>query len=127
VVAEIPALNQLMRLIARDLLFSPTSLRGQEIRFLRKRMGKKAGDYSRLLRITNETLSRIENEKQPASDQLDALVRMSYLLICGDPHLADRAKKLAELIKAEVRRGETTRFVMKVSADNEWSDMPIAA
>src|ERR1035441_4255646 len=42
VVAEIPALKQLMRLIARDLVLSKSDLTGPEVRFLRKRLGKKA-------------------------------------------------------------------------------------
>jgi transcriptional regulator with XRE-family HTH domain len=113
-----------MFLIARHLVFSSTSLHGPEIRFLRKRLGKKANDYARLLRITGETLSRIENEKQSASDQLDALVRMTYLLFCSDPALAEPASHLAEIITTEVRRGQTI-FVAKVSANNEWSDVPL--
>ena len=125
VIAEIPAANQLMGLIARDLIFSRTSLRGQEIRFLRKRLGKKASEYAELLRIQSETLSRIENEKQSASDQMDSLVRMSYLLLCGDPKLEEQAKKLFELIHAQIQRGHM-KIVMKVSAENRWSDAKVA-
>jgi transcriptional regulator with XRE-family HTH domain len=120
VVTEIPAANQLMSNIARNLVLSSTSLRGQEIRFLRKRLGKKGTDYAQLLRINGETLSRIENEKQVASDQLDSLVRMSYLLLSGDPQLAEHATKLAELITAEITRGET-KIIMRISPQQEWS------
>jgi DNA-binding transcriptional regulator YiaG len=126
IVAEIPALNQLMRLIARDLVFSQTSLRGEEIRFLRKRLGMKTSDYSKVLRVDVATLSRIENEKQPPSNQLDSLIRMSYLLLCNDPILAKHVEKLKELITAEIHRGQF-KIVMKVSPENEWSDLPLAA
>ena len=125
-VAEIPAVNRLMSLIARDLLFSSGALRGQEIRFLRKRLGLKAAEFSKTLRITPETLSRIENQKQAASDQLDVLVRMYYLLSCGDPKLSAQAKRLMDFLNGEVSE-KNTKIVMSVSAENEWTDMPMAA
>jgi transcriptional regulator with XRE-family HTH domain len=126
IVAEIPAVSRLMSLIARDLLFSSGALRGQEIRFLRKRLGSKAADFSKALRITPETLSRIENQKQAASDQLDVLVRMYYLLSCGDPKLSAQAKTLMDLLKGEASK-KNTKIVMSVSSENEWSDVPVAA
>jgi len=42
-VAEIPAIRQLLSLIARDLVEKPKALAPEEIRFLRKRLGKKTG------------------------------------------------------------------------------------
>jgi DNA-binding transcriptional regulator YiaG len=77
ITAEIPAIKQLMQVIARDLLYSETTLRGQEIRFLRKRLGKKATDFAHLLRIEAETLSRIENQKQDASDRKKIVLKIS--------------------------------------------------
>jgi transcriptional regulator with XRE-family HTH domain len=127
VIAEIPAIKQLMRLIACDLLYSSAPLKGQEIRFLRKRLGKKAVDFSKLLRLEAETLSRIENEKQDASDQVDALVRVCYLLSCDDPELQQDANRLMAFLKKEIDRHREKRIVMKVSADNEWTDLPVAA
>lgn len=41
VVAEIPAVKQLMQLIARDIVESSSDLTGAEVRFLRKRLGKR--------------------------------------------------------------------------------------
>ena len=125
--AEIPAIKQLMRLIARDLLYSETPLRGQEIRFLRKRLGKRAADFAQLLRIEAETLSRYENEKQDPSDPIDALVRMVYLMSSGDPELQEDANKLMHLLKEDMDRRGQKKIVMKISAANEWSDMPAAA
>ncbi|MES2390827.1 MAG: hypothetical protein V4555_04240 [Acidobacteriota bacterium] len=126
VVAEIPAVNRLMRLIAKELVFSPSSLGGAEIRFLRKRLGMKTSDYCKVLRIDVATLSRIENDKQAASNQLDSLIRMSYLLLCKDAALETQTEALKEFILAEVRRGPSKR-VMKVSAGNEWSEVAEAA
>src|SRR5258708_15270111 len=61
VAAEIPAIMPLMQLIARDIVAQPTSLSGDEIRFLRKRLGKKQLDLAKELGVEAETLSRYEN------------------------------------------------------------------
>ncbi|MGD0730329.1 MAG: hypothetical protein ABR956_03635 [Terracidiphilus sp.] len=63
VVAEIPASQQLMQLIARDLVSSPLDLTGAELRFLRKRLGKRATEYCKYLGVAPETLSRVESGK----------------------------------------------------------------
>ena len=68
-IAEIPALQKLMQLIARDVVLCPRDLTGPEVRFLRKRLGKKASDYCSYLGVEPETLSRIENDKQTLSNQ----------------------------------------------------------
>src|ERR1035438_545344 len=47
--ADIPAMKQLLNLIARDLVEKTSALSGAEIRFLRKRLGQKAADFSRQL------------------------------------------------------------------------------
>jgi DNA-binding transcriptional regulator YiaG len=127
ITAEIPAIKQLMRLIARDLLYSPAPLSGPEIRFLRKRLGKKSIDFAQTLRLEAETLSRIENEKQEASDQVDALARIVYLVASGDPELQEDANRLMRLLKEEIDRRRQKKIVMKVSPSNEWSDIPQAA
>lgn len=127
IVAEIPAIKQLMSLIARDLLYSPNPLCGQEIRFLRKRLGQKSVDFAALLRLEASTLSRIENGKQDASDQLDALVRACYLLGCDDPALKKDADRLMTLLREEMDRHKHKKIVMKVNENQEWSDLPVAA
>jgi DNA-binding transcriptional regulator YiaG len=126
-VAEIPAAKQLMRLIARDIVFSKSALAGQEIRFLRKRLGKKGTEYAQMLRIDVATLSRLENDKQAPSDQIDSLARLMYVLFSEDPELAETAKKMVDWINAKVGSKKDSKIVMKVSADNQWHDSPLAA
>jgi DNA-binding transcriptional regulator YiaG len=126
-IAEIPAVKQLMRLIARDIVFSKSPLSGQEIRFLRKRLGKKGTEYAQMLRIDGATLSRLENDKQTPSDQIDSLVRVMYVLFCEDPQLAEIAKRMVDWINAKVGSKKDSKIVMKVSADNQWHDSPLAA
>jgi DNA-binding transcriptional regulator YiaG len=126
-IAEIPAAKQLMRLIARDIVFSKSSLSGQEIRFLRKRLAKKGIEYAQMLRIDVATLSRLENDRQTPSDQIDSLARMMYVLFCEDPELAETAKKMVDWINAKVGSKKDSKIVMKVSSDNQWHDSPLAA
>jgi DNA-binding transcriptional regulator YiaG len=60
VVAEIPAIRQLLSLIARDLMEKPKALAPEEIRFLRKRLGQKQVDFANQIGVRPETLSRFE-------------------------------------------------------------------
>jgi transcriptional regulator with XRE-family HTH domain len=127
IVAEIPAVKQLMRFIARDLLYSRNPLNGQEVRFLRKRLGQKAVDFAALLRLDASTLSRIENDKQEASDQVDALVRACYLIGCDDPMLKEHADRLMALLREAMDRHQHKRIVMRIDENQEWTDVPAAA
>src|SRR5690348_12335504 len=73
--ADIPAIKGLLNLIARDLVEKDSALSGAEIRFLRKRLGKKATDFAKQIGLEPETLSRIENGHLPPSERTDKLVR----------------------------------------------------
>lgn len=128
VVAEIPALKPLMRLIARDVIANPGALSGEEIRFLRKRLGMKAVDFAKALGLEPETLSRIENNKQPASEQSDKLIRLVYAVSAkDDPAIAVEAGKLVEdMIASWNAQHSQTKIVKKMNA-NEWTDYPKAA
>ncbi len=93
-VAEIPAAKQVMRVIARDLVVSKANLTRAEVRFLRKRLGKKATEYCKFLGLEPETLSRIENGQQAISSATEKLARLSYALLSEEPGLYDHAKTI---------------------------------
>lgn len=78
IVSEIPAIKELMRLIARDLISTPRALTGNEIRFLRKRLGQKQNVFARSVGIEPETLSRAENGHQILNESNDKLIRLYY-------------------------------------------------
>lgn len=125
VLAEIPAVKPLMRLIARDLVVSPESLSGEEIRFLRKRANMKAADFSKLVGVEAETFSRFENGKQAASEPIDKLIRLAYALNCDDAELSEKTRKIlvAALMEWKKRKKHEmeSKRVLKIE-DNEWSD-----
>lgn len=123
VVAEIPAVKQLMGLIARDLVESNTSLTNDEIRFLRKRLGKKANDFAKELGIKPEHLSRLENGRVPIPEPLDKLIRMIYAMSAED---LDLLRNVAIMVKSWLitwtKRTTELKIVKKIDQDNEWSN-----
>jgi putative zinc finger/helix-turn-helix YgiT family protein len=124
--ADIPAIKDLMQLIARDLVRKKTSLIGEEIRFLRKRLGKKQTDFSREIGIEPETLSRYENDKQPISEAQDKLIRIYYLAFSDDPDFAEIRKALSELISQQSTTSAPKKIVAQVSKQDEWEDVEVA-
>lgn len=127
VVAEIPAVKQLMRLIAHDLVISPFDLTGTEVRFLRKRLGKKASEYCTYLGVEPETLSRIENGKQPLSVQAQKLARLSYCIFSGDPNLVECARSILQAIVEEIAtRQKKQRIVLEMDTNQEWRELKAA-
>lgn len=74
----IPRILDLHAAIARSIALQATPLRGEDLRFLRKQLGMRARDWSRLLRVDTSTFSRWENNEQQMGAQSDALVRFLY-------------------------------------------------
>jgi DNA-binding transcriptional regulator YiaG len=127
IVAEIPAIRQLMQLIARDIVASPLDLTGAEIRFLRKRLGKKASEYSRYLGVTPETLSRFENGKQAISLQAQKLARLSYCVFSEDPSLTECARTILQSILEEIKgTHKKARIILEMDVNQEWRELAAA-
>jgi transcriptional regulator with XRE-family HTH domain len=127
VVAEIPAVKQLMQLIARDVVLSPRDLTGKEIRFLRKRLGKKATEYCSYLGVEPETLSRIENDKQQLSTQGQKLARLSYCVFSADLHLVQCARSIFQSIIEEINTSQKKKKIVLIMDDkNEWQELQAA-
>jgi transcriptional regulator with XRE-family HTH domain len=124
-VAEIPALEQLMGLIARDIVLASRDLTGKEVKFLRKRLGKKATEFCTYLGLEPETLSRIERETQTASQQVQKLSRLAYCLLSEDHALLDCAKSiLQEFVNALAAR---KKIVLEMNDNQEWRELNAAA
>lgn len=92
VVPEIPAIKKLMQLIARDLIVQESPLTGDEIRFLRKRLGQKQTDFAKAIGIEPETLSRCENDHQKLSESNDKFIRLYYALSALDDSVLSEAR-----------------------------------
>jgi DNA-binding transcriptional regulator YiaG len=120
---EIPALKQLMSLIARHTVMKDQALSGTEIKFLRKRLGQKAADFAASVKLQPETLSRVENEKQVVGAKTDFYIRIYYALSSKDPILLDALKEALDKALS-LRRTKAPkkppRTVAKMEHD-EWS------
>ena len=76
--AKVPELHAT---IARAIAMQPCTLRGQDIKFLRKQLGFSAKEWATLLRTDASTLSRWENDQQEIGTQSDSLIRLLYFRI----------------------------------------------
>lgn len=123
--AEIPALKPLLQLIARDVVLSPLDLTGKEIRFLRKRLGKKATEFCAYLGFDPATLSRVENENQRISAQSQKLARLSYCFFSEDAELADCARTILQSIIEEIQE-KKRRIVLKIDENQDWQELKAA-
>ena len=77
----IPRLNRLMQVLALSLVNKPYRLRGEEIRFLRKYLGKTGEEFARLIHVDKTTLSKWENNDDPVGYQSDRLIRLLVLAL----------------------------------------------
>jgi transcriptional regulator with XRE-family HTH domain len=92
----IPNIDGLMLVLAMAVICNPRKLCGEEVRFLRKYVGKSAADFSRFLHVDSTHLSKIENNKLEIGKRLDKLVR---LLVCNmSLELSDGIQNLMRMI-----------------------------
>jgi transcriptional regulator with XRE-family HTH domain len=126
IIAEIPTVKQLMQLIARDIVESPFDLKGAELRFLRKRLGKKASEYAQLLGFTPETLSRIENGKQPISGSGQKLAKLAYCVFSEDAHLAECGRSILQSILEDIKKNQEKKIILEIDSNQEWRELKAA-
>jgi len=120
---EIPAIKQLMSLIARHLTMKKESLSGVEIKFLRKQLGQRAVDFAANIKLQPETLSRIENGKQKLGEKTDIYIRIYYAFESKDPVLMDTLKTALDRVLS-TRRAKPPKKLPKTVATidrNEWA------
>jgi len=119
---EIPALKQLMSLIARHVVMKNEGLTGDEIRFLRKRLGQKGADFAEKVKLESSTLSRVENGKQRISEKTDSYIRIYYTLSSKDPMLLDSMKEALDKVLEKRRKSpkKPPRTVAKIEHD-KWA------
>jgi DNA-binding transcriptional regulator YiaG len=120
--AEIPALVQLMSVIARSVVMKPALLNGEEIRFLRKRLGKKSADFAELINKTPEHFSKLENDQLPLTEDTDKLIRLTYGMLSGDQKVfAEIIAKAEEWLRSISNRHEENITFKKKSGG--WKPM----
>jgi transcriptional regulator with XRE-family HTH domain len=104
-VPRIPKLEELHRLIAMTLLKKTGRLLGREIRFLRKNIGIPANQIARILGMTPENYSRVENEKnQGLGEPAERLFRLMAKAETGGGSVREAILELARILEFEDRR-----------------------
>jgi putative zinc finger/helix-turn-helix YgiT family protein len=113
--AEIPALKELLTALARTVVEKRSQLTGDEIRFLRKRLGKKSADFAEMIGLTPEYFSRLENGKiadaKGAGQSTDKLIRIIYSQLSGDKKLKSIFDKRFEQWLTEIHSDEKKEII----------------
>lgn len=68
--------ERLMRIVTEALIRKPYRLTGQEVRFLRKRIGATQEELGREMHVDKTTVSKWENDDDPVGIQSDLLLRL---------------------------------------------------
>ena len=76
---EVPAVEELHNLLAQMIVRQPATLSGKDIRFLRRRLGLTARDFSAQMGWTPEWHSQLENGHAGTNRQSDLLMKLA----CG--------------------------------------------
>jgi DNA-binding transcriptional regulator YiaG len=120
--AEIPAPEQLMNVIGESVVMKPGMLTGQEIRFLRKRVGKRAADFAALINKTPEHFSKLETGALPLQEPTDKLIRLTYGLMTQDKGLLTRlAPKVEEWLNAIAPGKKQPESIRIKKAGKSWA------
>jgi DNA-binding transcriptional regulator YiaG len=77
---SIPAIDELNRMLAMDVIQTTRRLNGGEIRFLRTYLGYSSGDFAELIKTDAATVSRWEGGKQDIGNHADLLLRALVVL-----------------------------------------------
>ncbi len=110
----IPHIEELHRLIARVLIEKTTRFTGEEVRFLRKSLGWSGSDFAKRMGVTDETVSRWENDAAPIGPQADRLLRL--MVAQGRLTTTYPAERL---LKINPKKATVTRLELE-SRDQQW-------
>lgn len=125
--ADIPALKNLMVAIARAVVKKPAPLSGAEIRYLRKRLGKKSVDFGKIIGVGEEQVSRWENDKNPPEESADKLIRVFYCAWSKDKELRDQLHENLEAWLATLPREDHASSFRARLHDHRWTAEPLLA
>jgi putative zinc finger/helix-turn-helix YgiT family protein len=124
--ADIPAIRHLMEVIGRAVVQTEAPLTGPEIRFLRKRIGKKGSEFARIIGVTDEQVSRWENGHNPPEQSADKLIRIFYSMLSGDRKLRRMVDEHIECwLGALTGEGKVLDIRAKLR-NKEWKAEPVA-
>jgi len=120
---EVPKRDELMQWIARRIIEQDLSLTGDEILFLRKRLGQSQTVFAPAVGLAHETLSRAENGHQKLSQATDKVIRLYYAVLgMNDTWLAELRAQLTTVLTAWKERpyGTGPRLLFGNFKNGKW-------
>jgi hypothetical protein len=121
--AEIPAMRELFAALARSIVSKKSQLTGLELRFLRKRLGKKAIDFAPMVSVTPEYLSALENSPDPIDPGRDKLARLIYRALSGEKQLKrvfEKDQEFERWITSIQKIGTDEKIYATHLRNNQW-------
>lgn len=110
----IPRMNELMRVLAIAVISQPYRLRGEDLRFLRKFLGKNGKEFCELLHVDRATLSKWENNEDPVGPSNDRLIR-TVVLGLGNG-LQEELQKIIKLFP-QIEDKKTSQLEIEIDTD----------
>ena len=125
--ANIPAIEELMTVIARVVVRKDAALSGPEIRFLRKRLGIPSAEFGNIVGVTKEQVSRWENGHNGPEKSADKLIRVFYCLISRDPTLEQQVNQhIEDWLTTIPGADHISKYCAKL-LDKEWTAESVLA
>lgn len=118
---SIPAIDELDRVLADEVLGKSGRLNGGEIRFLRSFLDLSGVELSRIIGSDPATISRWESDKQAIGHHTDLLLRAMVLL-----EMKVDSYPIARFAEISGEKGETSKYSVKRSA-SKWRPAQVAA
>ena len=121
--AEIPAMKSLFEALGRTIIEKRSRITGPELRFLRKRLAKKAVEFAPMISLTPETLSSLENKAAPIDPSRDKLVRLVFRGLSGDKqlrHVFDKGREFERWLASISGDGREERIYARRLRNNQW-------
>ena len=112
--AELPSLRGLLTSIARTLVEKKSPLVGEQVRFLRKRLGRPSKEFAALIGVTPERYSAMEAKEGLLAEGRDKLVRFVYRVFSRDRKLKNalsNAQQIEQWLLALHGRGDSESII----------------
>lgn len=125
--AEIPAIEDLMKKIARGVVKKHGQMNGDEVRFLRKRLRMKSSVFAKVIGVSPEQVTRWERDDNGRSESADKLIRVFYCVLSNDDALEEIVNEhITAWLSAMSNEKVTEPFTAELR-DREWEAVPAGA
>ncbi len=95
-ILTLPEPANLLECIGEAVILAPGALSAQEIKFLRKNLFLKSGEFANILGVNRGTVSRWENGEKSPELSTDRLIRMIYAAKLGEKVTSKLVKRFQE-------------------------------